>query len=74
MTSSCKALSVSLCLAALAASGCVSVRPWQRETLSHPAMAEQTDLEADTFDAHVAGAREAALDPGSGGGGGCGCN
>ncbi len=50
------------------------VRAWERETLAHPAMAEQLDPEGDTFDAHVAGAREAALDPGSAGGGGCGCN
>ena len=66
-----------VCLSLLAGSlfgGCVPVRPWERETLAHPAMAEQTDPEGDTFEAHVAGAREAALDPGAAGGGGCGCN
>ena len=59
---------------ALGIAGCATVHPWQRERLAQPALAEQTDPESDTFEAHVAGAREAALDPGAAGGGGCGCN
>ena len=54
--------------------GCATVSPWERERLAHPAMDEETDPEAAAFDGHLAGAREAALDPGSSGGGGCGCN
>ncbi len=63
-----------LALALAAASGCATVHPWERETLSAPAMAESSDPEGEAFDAHFEGAREAALDPGSAGGGGCGCN
>jgi len=59
---------------ALTLSACATVRPWERERLAHPAMADEPDPEAAAFDAHVAGARESALDPASSGGGGCGCN
>lgn len=54
--------------------GCATVQPWERERLASPAMAEVQEPERAAFDAHVAGAREAALDPGGAGGGGCGCN
>ena len=70
----------SLVLAALIASGpllaggCAAVRPWERELVSHPAMAEELDPGGAAFDGHVAGARESALDPAESGGGGCGCN
>ncbi len=63
-----------LLLAALLLSGCATVRPWERETLAEPAMAEPTDPDAAAFDAHLDGARESALDVGTAGGGGCGCN
>lgn len=65
---------LALVLWLLFASGCATVRPWERERLAHPAMSEQPDPEAAGFDAHVAGARESALDPSASGGGGCGCN
>ncbi len=58
----------------LAAPACASVPPWERETLAHRAMRDDADPEGDSVDAHIAGAREAALDPGASGGGGCGCN
>lgn len=61
-------------LVGIMASACATVQPWERERLSHPAMADSADPEADAFDEHVAGARESALDPASSGGGGCGCN
>lgn len=61
-------------LAALLAGGCATVQPWQRERLASPAMAPVPEPERAAFDAHVAGARESALDPGGAGGGGCGCN
>ena len=56
------------------ATGCATVRPWEREALAAPAMAEEPSPEGAAFDAHFAGAREGALDPGTAGGGGCGCN
>jgi Domain of unknown function (DUF4266) len=59
---------------ATCAGGCASVPAYDRETLAHPAMAEPLDPELAAMFAHVAGAREAALDPGNAAGGGCGCN
>lgn len=55
-------------------SGCASVAAYERETLAHRAMTEPLDPERQGLSAHVAGAREAALDPGNSAGGGCGCN
>lgn len=60
--------------AAVLLAGCATVRPWERETLAEPAMAEPIDPDAAAFDAHLDGARESALDVGTAGGGGCGCN
>lgn len=59
---------------ALVLSGCATVAPWQRGRLAHPAMQQTPEPERASFDAHVAGARESALDPEAAGGGGCGCN
>ena len=53
---------------------CRTIAPWERGALAHPAMREVAESERAAFDAHVAGARESALDPGAAGGGGCGCN
>ena len=63
-----------LLLLLLLLSACATVRPWERERLAHPAMADDPDPEGERFEGHVRGAREAALDPGASGGGGCGCN
>ena len=66
---------IQLCVLALTlATGCATVQPWERELLSQPSMADSPDPEQDSFDGHLAGAREGALDPVSSGGGGCGCN
>jgi hypothetical protein len=54
--------------------GCAHVPAWERERLAHPAMQESADPEAEAFDHHVHGAREAAVEPGAVAGGGCGCN
>lgn len=67
------AVSAWLALAAGAA-GCATVRPWERELLSHPQMADEPSPERAAFGAHVMGARESALSPSASGGGGCGCN
>lgn len=68
------ACAAALSCAAVLTGGCATVRPWERERLAHPAMADDPDPEASAFDGHVAGARDAALDPAASGGGGCGCN
>jgi hypothetical protein len=65
---------VKIVVVVLLAGGCVPVAAWDRERLARPEMAESARPEADAFDAHVRGAREAALEPGASGGGGCGCN
>ena len=59
----------------LFASGCATVRPWQREDLAKPAMrvGGGDPDDAQHLD-HVFAARESAMSAGVGGGGGCGCN
>ena len=63
-----------LMLIATCLTGCVGVKPWEREVLSRSDMAWQPDaLEAQRRN-HVYFSKEAALTGGGGGGGGCGCN
>jgi hypothetical protein len=55
-------------------SGCTVVKPWDRDMLSRPDMAFDTDrLESMRRD-HVYFSKEATPPGGGGGGGGCGCN
>lgn len=68
------ALALVLVVSSGAMSGCATVAPWARGRLAHSAMQPTPDPERAAFDAHVAGARESALDPDAAGGGGCGCN
>jgi len=63
-----------LLLAALVASGCVSVPPYQREDLSKPSMDMSRRVAESRFEAHVHNAREGASGGESTTGGGCGCN
>ena len=65
---------LAVCAAGLGMIGCATVAPYEREALSRRPMRTDADPEGDAVRAHVAGAREAALDPGASGGGGCGCN
>ncbi len=60
-------------VAALAASGCAAVKPWQRELLAQPGMQLRVtpDVRAEQ---HMLESREAAIGGFGGGGGGCGCN
>jgi len=58
----------------IAGAGCASVPAYERELLARPAMEGKEDGSWKRFGSHIAGAREAALDPSSSGGGGCGCN
>ena len=58
----------------LAATGCASVKPWERGVLARSDMAWEPDpLEAARQD-HIHFSKEASLGGGSAGGGGCGCN
>ncbi len=54
-------------------SGCATVQPWERATLSHPCMDLAPQL-GDGYRAHILPIREGALAGGAGIGGGCGCN
>ena len=60
------------CLATMA-SGCVTVKPSQREHLSKPEMTPATDAEEDRWHAHIEQARHGGMGGHGGAGGGCGC-
>jgi hypothetical protein len=58
----------------LALSGCVAVRPWQRERLASPAMAAVSDEPVTAeYRAKVIESRTGGGVPGGTPGGGCGC-
>jgi hypothetical protein len=56
------------------ASGCATVKPWQRETLADPIMQPNRNSIAAAQLDHVYFSREAASGGTTVGGGGCGCN
>lgn len=71
--------SLLLCSAvALCSLGCKSlltpVSPWERETLSRPDMAWESDRMLSSIRSHVFYSKEAARGGAGGSGGGCGCN
>jgi len=53
--------------------GCVAVKPWEREILSHPHMQLAPRLGA-AYRPHLLSIREGSIGGDQGGGGGCGCN
>jgi hypothetical protein len=59
---------------AAAASGCVPVKPYQRELLAKPFMAFHDDPDEETLDLHMLEAREGSVGGYGSAGGGCGCN
>lgn len=65
---------VIVALAFLAAAGCTTTKPYQRELLAKPAMAVERDRERLALEAHVITIQEGAVGGTAGGGGGCGCN
>ncbi|MEM9175851.1 MAG: DUF4266 domain-containing protein [Myxococcota bacterium] len=67
-------VAAAITLAALASTGCVAVKPWERDLLARRDMGFEPDgLEA-AREAHIYWSKEASMPGGSGGGGGCGCN
>ena len=54
--------------------GCGTVQPWERGTLSHYTMRPDRDPGGESFREHVYFTREAAAGGRGVGGGGCGCN
>lgn len=61
-------------LVTLVGSGCVRVKPWERDLLARRDMGWEPDgLEA-AREGHIYFSKEASMPGGSAGGGGCGCN
>ncbi len=58
----------------VAATGCVTVRPEQREVLADPAMTFGAGGDAEAHEDHVLSNREGSIGGGASTGGGCGCN
>ena len=63
-----------LTLGALALSGCATVKPWERGTLTDYTMRPDRDPLGSLLAEHMWFSREAASGGRSVGGGGCGCN
>ena len=66
-------LAAALC-ASLGATGCVTVKPYQREILSQRSMDPATERVEDKFRQHWAESREGPSGGFGAAGGGCGCN
>jgi len=62
-----------ICLGATGGA-CVSVQPWQRQTLAHRCMILGRNAGEQTLEQHTFQYREGAAGGFGGGGGGCGCN
>jgi uncharacterized protein YceK len=60
-------------LVVISASGCASVRPWQRELLAQPGMRVDPTPESDA-EQHMLSSREGSFGGYGASGGGCGCN
>ena len=60
--------------AALLATGCANLKPWERELHAREEMAWDPDPLQSQLRAHIYFSKEATLPGGSAGGGGCGCN
>ncbi len=59
---------------ALAASGCATVRPYEREHLLDPIMSLENDSQEARDNLHWIEAREGSTGGAGGAGGGCACN
>lgn len=68
------AAGAALVAALFTATGCASVKPWQRGVLADPVMQPDRDPLSDLLAEHVYFTREAASGGRGVGGGGCGCN
>ena len=58
----------------LAASGCATILPYERERLAQPDMQMASSPELALAEGHATEVREGAAGGMGGGGGGCGCN
>jgi hypothetical protein len=67
-------LALLLVMVAFGATGCTTVQPWERATLSSYSMRPDRDPLAQAMAEHIYFSREAAAGGRSVGGSGCGCN
>ena len=67
-------LKLAVFLALCAATGCATVKPYEREYLSRPSMDLEREATEAKFYTHVLDAREGATGGLGTAGGGCGCN
>jgi hypothetical protein len=65
---------IALAMGAGGASGCVRVKPYQREDLSRRTMISDREPGEARFDGHARASREGAEGGDGAAGGGCGCN
>lgn len=68
------ALSIVVLSLLLASTGCVRVKPWERDLLALRNMGWEPDPTEAKRESHIYFSKEASMPGGSGGGGGCGCN
>ena len=61
-------------LLALAAAGCASVRPWDRDLLAEKGMSFNPCPMMHAIDEHIYFSKEASMGGQDASGGGCGCN
>jgi hypothetical protein len=54
--------------------GCVAVKPWDKDLLARPDMAWNDDPRLATIQEHIGFSKEGSLPAGGGASGGCGCN
>jgi hypothetical protein len=67
-------IAIAIAAIGIASSGCVVVKPWERDALARRDMAWEPDTLEATRQAHIYFSKEATMPGGSAGGGGCGCN
>ncbi len=67
-------LSIFILLTVVLASGCTTVKPWQRGYLAEDVMSASTDPLRASLDNHIYFSKEGSSGGGQSAGGGCGCN
>lgn len=58
----------------MASTGCVAIKPWEKDLLARPDMAWSEDPRYSTMKGHIGFSKEGSLPAGGGASGGCGCN
>lgn len=67
-------ISLIILISVLFASGCTTVKPWQRGYLAKDVMGSSQDSLRSSLDNHIYFSKEGSSGGGQAAGGGCGCN